>query len=217
MSTKIYTSIFFLFLLGGLSPAFAQQNPANNMKRPERRTNEIVKLSYEEQIRRLSRKDPRMPDLSYGTVNSVLEMIKQTFVKFDPPETLKELSAKFDAKNLRLKAFSNILIAYMKNPELEEATGYRLSWYRKVTMAMAALEPSLKMMDQALMTKNESALSQIRNMYKIKAEELEKIINKPEKLSAQELAKIKTRNYQQRKNTIQRKIQELNRKRRTQG
>lgn len=217
MSTKIYTSIFFLFLLGGLSPAFAQQNPANNMKRPERRTNEIVKLSYEEQIRRLSRKDPRMPDLSYGTVNSVLEMIKQTFVKFDPPETLKELSAKFDAKNLRLKAFSNILIAYMKNPELEEATGYRLSWYRKVTMAMAALEPSLKMMDQALMTKNESALSQIRNMYKIKAEELEKIINKPEKLSAQELAKIKTRNYQQRKSTIQRKIQELNRKRRTQG
>lgn len=187
------------------------------MKRPERRTNEIVKLSYEEQIRRLSRKDPRMPDLSYGTVNSVLEMIKQTFVKFDPPETLKELSAKFDAKNLRLKAFSNILIAYMKNPELEEATGYRLSWYRKVTMAMAALEPSLKMMDQALMTKNESALSQIRNMYKIKAEELEKIINKPEKLSAQELAKIKTRNYQQRKSTIQRKIQELNRKRRTQG
>lgn len=72
-------------------------------------------------------------------------------------------------------------------------------------------------MDRAFTTQDNDRYLNARKEYETAVKQLEQTLKKPVKVPARELTAMKVKNIQRRKIEIQKEIQELNKKRRTQG
>lgn len=91
------------------------------------------KREVQKQIRILMQKDPREPDLKPVTVNNILNLFQEKFIKYEWPATLEEVaSSKYVPTPAYLRALANQYKKLVSNPEIEEAMEYSTEWFNAV-------------------------------------------------------------------------------------
>ena len=174
-----------------------------------------VKTDPQQEIRRLMKIDPRFPELKGEQLKQQMDAIQKGFVKPVFPPTLQaKPSGDYPRSSMGLQIMAVKLKELISHPDLEEATGNRYSWYRKVGAQLVALYTPLKRVERAIDTSDGKRYKVAVILYHQQAKVLEKILDKPEKIPSGELAKIKEVNTERRKQEIRKKINELMRQRR---
>lgn len=229
MSSKIFCLLIIFAFSGIFLPAQTrekmkrnkrQKTVQKNREKPqtvppkESQTAEktIQAADPQQLIRGLMRIDPRMPGNGAGEIQRRIEYIRKNYVEREFPRKVQAFrkGSTNTASGLRATAF-----AYKKNlshPDLEEATGIRLEWYNRVGTAFVALYESLESVERGAMMHDSKRYTAAALRYKALVQELAKILEKPEKIPSRELEKLKEKNTARRKREIQKKIDELLRK-----
>ena len=173
--------------------------------------------AYMQRMRYLLSRDPRTSDLTPAHVNSAINRIQNLFIKNDLPASIRDASSKTRVGATHLRMILQSLQKMIKHPDLEEVSGNRRTWFAQVAADLQTLAPALSEMDRAFSTQHNERYVKARKSYESALPKLEATLKKPIKVPSRELASMKTKNIQRRKIEIQREIQELNKKRRTQG
>lgn len=197
-----------------------QENSKNNQESNNTQTKntpqKTVKKDPQQEIRRLMKIDPRFPELKGEQLKQQIDAIQKGFVKPVFPPTLQaKPSGDYPKSSMGLQIMAVKLKELISHPDLEEATGNRYSWYRKVGAELVALYTPRKHIERAIDTSDEKRYKVAVILYHQQAKVLGKILDKPEKIPSGELAKIKEVNTERRKQEIKKKINELMRQRRS--
>lgn len=189
----------------------AKQDDKGN--RPPTQNQHTTKQEQQE-IRKWMKVDPRFAGPNAAEAKHLIDRIKNDFVEREFPRKMENFKAG-SGSALLLQITANAYKKSLSHPDLEEATGIRLSWYNKVGAAFVALYHSLDEVERGIALGQEKRYRAAAIKYMELAKILEKILDKPEKIPSKELEKIKEANMLRRKREIQKKINELMRQRRT--
>ena len=148
------------------------------------------------------------------------KVLEPTYTKKDASDLLKEYIAAFGdsdmpnsyevfAKNpekykrigtRQLKSAMGNLYNYVKDPEIQEVTEATDAWFKNLYNKALELNEPAKMMDNAIRLKNATMYKQATKDYAEKYDELKAFVRKsPERLSAEQLKRIKEANTAKRK------------------
>lgn len=173
----------------------------------------MTKKAYQKQLRTLMLQNYRVPTYSPAPLNNEIQGIKKLFAEFAFPKTIRELKSMKEAPtDMILLIKSTNYKRLLSSPELEEATGNRLSWYNKIGAALVDLNQPLTAIKKAYMQNDNHLYRMAVNEYQQRAKKLAQIISAPEKLTSSELEKIQAVNTKKRKDALQKKIRELQNK-----
>ena len=214
LTERIPSLLLFLFLAAACTELYSQNRAVQPHKTSQ---NAVSQDAYMKRMRYLLGRDPRTSELTPAHVNSAVNRIQNLFVKKEFPDSIRDASSKTRAGAVHLRMIHQSLQRMIKHPDLEEVSGNRRTWFAKIGTDLQALAQPLSEMDAAFSTQDNNRYLNARKNYETAVKQLEQTLKKPIKVPARELAAMKTKNMQRRKIEIQREIQELNRKRRTQG
>lgn len=214
LTERIPSLLLFLFLAAACTELYSQNRSAQSQKTSQ---NTVSQDAYLQRMRYLLGRDPRTSELTPAHVNSAINRIQNLFVKKEFPDSIRDASSKTRVGAVHLRMIHQSLLRMIKHPDLEEVSGNRRTWFAKIGTGLQALAQPLSEMDAAFSTQDNNRYLNARKNYETAVKQLEQTLKKPIKVPARELAAMKTKNIQRRKIEIQREIQELNRKRRTQG
>ena len=186
-----------------------EQNPTNSDK--------SKKPDLQKEIRMWSKVDPRLAGPDAGKAKQLIERIRKDFVELEFPRKMQNFKLNDSSTSLLLQITANNYKRSLAHPDLEEATGIRLSWYNEVGAAFVALYKSLDEVERGAMLGQEKRYVTAVLQYMKLAKRLEKVLDKPEKIPSKELEKIKERNIERRKQEKEKKIYELMRRQRRSG
>ena len=148
------------------------------------------------------------------------KVLEPTYTKKDASDLLKEYIAAFGdsdmpnsyevfAKNpekykrigtRQLKSAMGNLYNYVKDPEIQEVTEATDAWFKNLYNKALELNEPAKMMDNAIRLKNATMYKQATKDYAEKYDELKAFVRKsPERLSPEQLKRIKEANTAKRK------------------
>lgn len=174
----------------------------------------LTQQQIQRQIQKLYNVNPNIPLLSPALVQNELNYISKNFASYKFPHSLAELlQTKSFPTHIALKNTAQKLKKFISNRELEEVTGYSLSWFNAIGNKLVALYPAVALINQARMQGSDQLYRQGIAEYQKFAKELEKVVANPQKISSKELSKLKAENSKKRKEAIQKQIQRLTQKR----
>ncbi len=209
-------SCFLLVLFPFACHELTAQETKKSTGKPKSQTNASAQNAYLDRMRYLLNRDPRTSELTPAQVNNAINRIQNVFIKKEFPDSIRDTSrTRVGASHLRMIA--QTFQQMVRHPDLEEVSGNRRSWYRKIGQDLLLLAPSLAEMDRAFTTQDNDRYLNARKEYETAVKQLEQTLKKPVKVPARELTAMKVKNIQRRKIEIQKEIQEMNKKRRTQG
>ena len=99
----------------------------------------------------------------------------------------------------QLKAALGNLYNYVKDPDIQEVTEAKDSWFRDLYNKALELNEPATLMDKAIRLKNATMYTQATKAYAEKLEELNKFAKKPERMDTATLTKIKETNKAKRR------------------
>ena len=172
------------------------------------------KKDPQKEINYLMKKDPRMPESSATKAKRLLDSIRKNYVEREFPRKMRDFHPGDSNTASGLQVVANIYKKSLSHPDLEEATGIRLSWYNEAGAAFVALYQYLDAVERAVMMGQERGYTFAAVKYLELAKKLGKILDRPEKIPSSELAKLKEANTERRKQEIRKRINELMRQRR---
>ena len=220
MFNKLIYTLVILAFSGTLLTAQTRQTKQTQGKRKKVKTEQIAenseksgKTDLQKEIRMWSRRDPRLADPNAGEAKRILDQIRKDFVEREFPRKMQNYKAG-SGSSLLLQVKANAYKRSLSNPDLEEATGIRLSWYNEAGAAFVALYHSLDEIERAISLEQEKRYVTAAVKYMKLAKILENILDKPEKIPSGELDKIKETNTERRKLENRKRINELMRQRR---
>ena len=155
-----------------------------------------------------------MPSYNAGMAKQLLDSIRENYVDREFPRKIQNFRHDSSKTAAGLRAVANLYKKSLSHPDLEEATGIRLSWYNEAGAAFVALYQYLDEVERGVMMGQEKRYQMSALKYMELAKKLGKILDKPEKIPSGELAKIKEVNTERRKQEIRKRINELMRQRR---
>lgn len=177
---------------------------------------EMSNQELQRQIKRLWSTDTRMPAFPGERMNAILDYAKEKLVKYEFPKNVQDFSKTNTLPTpLRLRITLQEFKKNISSFELEEATEKRSAWFNNVGTAIQKLSHSVVSL-RAAAAKKDSALYQKAVIgYKQEAKRLETLLSHPQKITSEELEKIRVRNTAIRRRNLQKQIQILEQKRRT--
>ena len=214
MLTKKAPFLLFLLLAAVCAEVYSQTGRPQQQKTSQ---NAVSQDAYMKRMRYLLGRDPQTSELTPAHVNSAINRIQNLFIKKEFPNSIRDSSAKTRVGATHLRMILQSLQKMIKHPDLEEVSGNRRTWFAKIGTDLQTLARPLSEMDIAFSTQDNNRYLNARKNYDLAVKQLEETLKKPIKVPSRELAAMKTKNIQRRKIEIQREIQELNKKRRTQG
>lgn len=99
----------------------------------------------------------------------------------------------------QLKAALGNLYNYVKDPDIQEVTEAKDSWFRDLYNKALELNEPATLMDKAIRLKNATMYTQATKAYAEKLEELNKFAKKPERMDTATLTKLKEANKAKRR------------------
>ena len=147
------------------------------------------------------------------------KVLEPSYTKKDASDLLKEYIAAFGDSDMprsyeafakdpdkykrigsrQLKAALSNLYNYVKDPDIQEVTEAKDSWFRDLYNKALELNEPATLMDKAIRLKNATMYTQATKAYAEKLEELNKFARKPERLDNASLTRIKEANKAKRK------------------
>lgn len=171
------------------------------------------KREIQKQIRILMQKDPREPDLKPVTVNNILNLFQEKFIKYEWPTTLEEVaSSKYVPTPAYLRALANRYKKLVSNPEIEEAMEYSTEWFNAVGAQFIKLYRPLETLKTAQWNNDKAMYQAVVFEYKKQAALLDKLLKNPEKISTKKLSEMKDKNTKIRRTNQRKQLQSLEKK-----
>ena len=99
----------------------------------------------------------------------------------------------------QLQAAMGNLYNYVHDPDIQEVTGYKDSWFRALYNKALELKEPAALMDKAIRLKNATLYTQAAQAYAAKYDELQRFSKKPERLSAEQLRRLTEANKAKRR------------------
>ena len=146
--------------------------------------------------------DPKVPRLKRQEMTKLMEEIYVRFVDIQIPSTAKECA---DHSKLKIPTspvilmYANRLKRLIAERELQEVSGYKLSWFKNVGNAMVKLNGYHTKLKDCVIGGNEKKYKEVYHFYRLETAELEKILRNPETLSPREKRIIEAQNTAARK------------------
>ena len=226
MFNKLIFTLLLLFFSGTILTAQTQQTKNKRKKDKIQQKEQSLentkkktpaetqkKKDPQKEINYLMRKDPRMPGYNAGMAKQLLDSIRENYVNREFPRKIQNFRHDSSKTAAGLRAVANLYKKSLSHPDLEEATGIRLSWYNEAGAAFVALYQYLDEVERGVMMGQEKRYVMSALKYMELAKKLGKILDKPEKIPSGELDKIKEKNTERRKLEIRKRINELMRQR----
>ena len=195
--------LFALFLIG-LTFCVTAQSVQDQRKQIDR------------QLQKIFKQDPRIPVLQLSEVNAILHNLEKYVAERKYPAEVRNFNFSKDFPYpLDLRININKLNKMLKDRELEEVTGIRLSWFKALEVCMENIYKPLSRIRQAQNVANNAAYRDAVIELTKQLPQLQKLLTQKEKLPASELQTIKNRNIKYRRDAQQKQIRLLQQKKRT--
>lgn len=195
--------LFALFLIG-LTFCATAQSVQDQRKQIDR------------QLQKVFKQDPRIPFLQLSEVNAILHNLEKYVAERKYPAEVRNFNFSKDFPYpLDLRISINKLNKMLKDRELEEVTGIRLSWFKALEVCMENIYKPLSRIRQAQNVANNAVYRDAVIELTKQLPQLQKLLTQKEKIPASELQTIKNRNIKYRRDAQQKQIRLLQQKKRT--
>lgn len=195
--------LFALFLIG-LTFCVTAQSVQDQRKQIDR------------QLQKAFKQDPRIPTLRLSEVNTILHNLEKYVAERKYPAEVRNFDFSKDFPYpLDLRISINKLNKMLKDRELEEVTGIRLSWFKALEVCMENIYKPLSRIRQAQNVANNAVYRDAVIELTKQLPQLQKLLTQKEKIPASELQSIKNRNIKYRRDAQQKQIRLLQQKKRT--
>lgn len=195
--------LFALFLIG-LTFYVTAQSAQDQRKQIDR------------QLQKAFKQDPRIPVLQLSEVNAILHNLEKYVAERKYPAEVRNFNFSKDFPYpLDLRISINKLNKMLKDRELEEVTGIRLSWFKALEVCMENIYRPLSRIRQAQNVASNAVYRDAVIELTKQLPQLQKLLTQKEKLPASELQTIKNRNIKYRRDAQQKQIRFLQQKKRT--
>lgn len=195
--------LFALFLIG-LTFCVTAQSAQDQRKQIDR------------QLQKAFKQDPRIPVLQLSEVNAILHNLEKYVAERKYPAEVRNFNFSKDFPYpLDLRISINKLNKILKDRELEEVTGIRLSWFKALEVCMENIYRPLSRIRQAQNVASNAVYRDAVIELTKQLPQLQKLLTQKEKLPASELQTIKNRNIKYRRDAQQKQIRFLQQKKRT--
>lgn len=195
--------LFALFLIG-LTFCVTAQSAQDQRKQIDR------------QLQKAFKQDPRIPVLQLSEVNAILHNLEKYVAERKYPAEVRNFNFSKDFPYpLDLRISINKLNKMLKDRELEEVTGIRLSWFKALEVCMENIYRPLSRIRQAQNVASNAVYRDAVIELTKQLPQLQKLLTQKEKLPASELQTIKNRNIKYRRDAQQKQIRFLQQKKRT--
>ena len=162
------------------------------------------------------KQDPRIPVLQLSEVNAILHNLEKYVAERKYPAEVRNFNFSKDFPYpLDLRISINKLNKMLKDRELEEVTGIRLSWFKALEVCMENIYRPLSRIRQAQNVASNAVYRDAVIELTKQLPQLQKLLTQKEKLPASELQTIKNRNIKYRRDAQQKQIRLLQQKKRT--
>lgn len=195
--------LFALFLIG-LTFCVTAQSAQDQRKQIDR------------QLQKAFKQDPRIPVLQLSEVNAILHNLEKYVAERKYPAEVRNFNFSKDFPYpLDLRISINKLNKMLKDRELEEVTGIRLSWFKALEVCMENIYRPLSRIRQAQNVASNAVYRDAVIELTKQLPQLQKLLTQKEELPASELQTIKNRNIKYRRDAQQKQIRFLQQKKRT--
>ena len=193
----------FVFVACLLSLTVAAQTIQEQRKQIDRKIQAVLK------------RDPRIPTIQEYELNAILQSIEKYTIERKFPANVRNFQFSRDFPYpLNLQLNINKLKNFIKDRELEEVTGIRLSWFQALEACMQNIYKPLSRIREAQNVLSTSMYKDAVVDFAKQVEPLKRLLAQKTKIPAEELQEIKNRNIKYRRALQQKQIRLLQQKKR---